>query len=55
MIIAERFQEGISAEGPKPHASNVSDIVMSMQSQDITRQRLEKVMATIQEIQKKLH
>ena len=48
-----RLQEGViqATEGAKQHANNVTDIVMSMQFQDITRQRLEKAIATIQQLQ----
>ena len=52
-----RLQEGVvqATEGAKHHASNVTDIVMSMQFQDIARQRLEKAIATIQVIQSDLN
>ena len=51
-----RLQEGViqATEGAKHHANNVTDIVMSMQFQDITRQRLEKAITTIQQIQTQL-
>ncbi len=47
-----RLQEGViqATEGATRHANNVTDIVMSMQFQDITRQRLEKALAMIQRL-----
>jgi len=50
---SSRLQEGVvqATESAKHHANNVTDIVMSMQFQDITRQRLEKAIATIQQLQ----
>ena len=51
-----RLKEGVvqATEGAKNHANNVTDIVMSMQFQDITRQRLEKAIQTIHELQEKV-
>lgn len=48
-----RLKEGVfqATEGAKNHANNVTDIVMSMQFQDITRQRLEKAIQTIHQLQ----
>lgn len=48
-----RLQEGVlqATDGAQRHANNVTDIVMSMQFQDITRQRLEKAIAMIVQIQ----
>ncbi len=47
-----RLQEGViqATEGATRHANNVTDIVMSMQFQDITRQRLEKVQGIVAEL-----
>ena len=44
-----RLQEGVihATDGAQQHANNVTEIVMSMQFQDITRQRLEKAIETI--------
>ena len=39
-----------ATEGAQKHANNVTDIVMSMQFQDITRQRLEKAIALINQL-----
>jgi len=48
-----RLQERVIqvTEGAKQHATTVTDIVMPMQFQDSTWQRLEKAIATIQQIQ----
>lgn len=40
-----------ATEGAKKHANNVTDIVMSMQFQDITRQQLEKAISLITQLQ----
>lgn len=40
-----------ATEGAQKHANNVTDIVMSMQFQDITRQRLEKAIGLIAQLQ----
>jgi methyl-accepting chemotaxis protein len=49
----DRLQEGVfqATTSAKQQASNVTDIAMSMQFQDITRQRLEKVIAKISDLQ----
>lgn len=41
----QKLHEGVmhATQGSKQHANNVTEIVMSMQFQDITKQRLEKV------------
>ena len=51
-----RLQDGVvqATEGAQRHANNVTDIVMSMQFQDITRQRLEKALHTLQQLQEEL-
>ena len=52
-----RLQEGVvyATEGVKRHASNVTDIVMSMQFQDITQQKLEKAGRIIQDLNNALN
>ena len=52
-----RLREGVvqATEGAKHHANNVTDIVMSMQFQDITRQRLERAIQTIAGLLEELH
>ncbi len=49
----DRLQEGVvqATTSAKQQASNVTDIAMSMQFQDITRQRLEKVIKKISDLQ----
>lgn len=52
----QQLYEGVShaTEGAKRHANNITEIVMSMQFQDIAKQRLEKILMQIQEIQEQL-
>jgi len=47
------LQEGVkqATEGAQKHANNVTEIVMSMQFQDITRQRLEKAIVMITQLE----
>ena len=51
-----RLQEGVihATDGAQQHANNVTDIVMSMQFQDITKQKLEKACVMIQQLQEEL-
>ena len=55
-VIEERnrkLQEGVlqATRTVQGHASNVTEIVMSMQFQDISRQKLEKVIQKIHSLQ----
>lgn len=44
-----------ATEGAQRHANNITEILMSMQIQDIIKQRLEKVIQLIQEVQDQLN
>lgn len=53
----QQLYEGVShaTKGAQLHANNITEIVMSMQFQDIAKQRLEKVLQQIQELQEQVN
>ncbi len=52
----QQLHEGVShaTEGTQRHAKNITELVMSMQFQDMAKQRLEKVLQNIQGLQEQL-
>jgi len=52
----ERLKEGVvqATSGAEKHANNVTEIVMSMQFQDISRQKLEKILHQVTSLQGQL-
>jgi methyl-accepting chemotaxis protein len=52
----QKLHQGVvnATQGAQHHANNVTEIVMSMQFQDITKQRLEKVVNLIRDLQGQL-